>query len=141
MLRIINLLFKVAVIAAAALYFRPSYATNDNGQWDNDPNKKWYESQKVTPETNKVYEIFWESCCAHGDVCQECVVHRVQREPPFKDEWWYERDGKMTRLPDHIVEFVPWTPTGKPVLFLAPIASGKVKVGDPVCLKTPGGAA
>lgn len=102
--------------------------------------KNWYERQQPTPETLKIYEIGWGSCCNHGDVCKTCVVHRYSERPPWGDSWWYEKDGVTKRLPPHIVEYVPWTPTGKPVLFLAPFAAGNMQAGDPVCLTVPGGA-
>lgn len=107
--------------------------------WQGTPNP-WYEAQVPTPETLKVYDLLWKSCCDTGDVCQDCVVHQVSNKPPWKDGWYYERNGVRHELPPHIVDYVPYTPTGKPILFIAPFSSGKVKTGDPVCLKVPGGA-
>lgn len=128
-----------AVLLSVVIYSQAHARELYPGQYANAPNKEWYEKQVPTPETLKAYGIMWGSCCDNGDVCQECVVHRVSRQPPFKDEWWYEKDGVAHQLPPHIVEYVPWTPTGKPVLFLSPMYAGKVLMGDPVCLKVPGG--
>lgn len=101
----------------------------------------WYEKQMPTQETLAEYHIAWKSCCNHGDVCKTCVVHQTASKPPWRDSYWYkDGDGPMKQLPGHIVEYVPWTPTGKPVLFLAPFGAGDMKAGDPVCLKVPGGA-
>ncbi len=107
--------------------------------WADSPHHSWYEAQQPTPETQQEYAIAWKSCCAVGDVCQECVVHRYTDKAPYADGWWYTREGVTKRLPDHLVAVVPWTPTGKPVLFLAPFNSGKIKAGEPVCLKIIGG--
>ncbi len=103
--------------------------------WSNSPNHAWYEQQQPTPETLKAYNILWKSCCAHGDVCQECVVHRYTNKAPYADGWWYTLNGVTKRLPDHIVDVVSFTQTGKPILFVAPFNSGDMKAGDPVCLK------
>jgi len=100
--------------------------------------QEWYKQQIPTPETLKIYGIGWQSCCNHGDVCQDCVVHHVSDRPPWNDGWYYTKDGVTKPLPPHIVDYVPWTPTGKPILFIAPFAAGKMQIGDPVCLKVPG---
>ena len=113
--------------------------TKGQVDWSNSPNREWYEKQMPTPETLKEYNIMWQSCCAHGDVCQTCVVYRFTDKPPWNEGFWYTNGGIAKKLPEHIVEVVPWTPTGKPVLFLAPVNSGKMKAGDPVCLKVVGG--
>lgn len=128
------------VLALWAFFCPPALATNLNHEWDNAPYQEWYRAQEPTPETRRVYEILWESCCDTGDVCQACVVHKFSNHPPWQDGWYYERDGKLHALPPHIVQYVPWTPTGKPVLFIAPWGVSKMKAGDPVCLKVPGGA-
>lgn len=119
----------IVLFVLAAWCFRGPLAAQEN----------WYEAQQLTPETMKAYHLSWGSCCNHGDVCKSCVVHRTSNLPPWGDSWWYEKDGITNPLPPHIVEYVPWTPTGKPVIFLAPFSSGNVKVGEPVCLKVPGG--
>lgn len=126
----------VAFVLAASMAFMTGARAKD---WSDSPHHKWYEEQQPTLETQKEYEIAWKSCCAVGDVCQECVVHRYTDKAPYADGWWYTRDGVTKRLPDHLVAVVPWTPTGKPVLFLAPFNSGKIKAGEPVCLKIIGG--
>lgn len=137
------LAFYAAIIMAAVIIAVSGYqarATNLNGEWNDSPNSEWYKKQIPTPQTLKIYDISWGSCCDHGDVCQDCVVHKFSNRPPWADGWYYERNGVLKQLPPHIVEYVPWTPTGKPVLFIAPWDSGKMKKGDPVCLKAPGGS-
>jgi hypothetical protein len=99
----------------------------------------WYEQQSPTPETKKIYNLGWVTCCDVGDVCKNCIVHRYSDKPPWTEGFWYEKDGEWKQLPPHIVEHVPWTPTGKPVLFLAPYNHGKIKKDEPLCLKVPGG--
>lgn len=99
----------------------------------------WYEQQQLTPLTKKLYELAWGSCCDLGDVCKDCVVYHHASKPPWKGTFWYKQDGVEKEIPAHIIEYVAWTPTGKPVLFLAPYTSGKVQKGEPVCLKIPGG--
>ena len=126
----LRILIAAALIATAL----PAHAGNWQG-----PHNPWYEKQMPTPETRSVYGIGWESCCNHGDVCQDCVVHRVSDKPPWRDGWYYTKDGVTRPLPPHIVEYVPYTPTGKPVLFIAPFAAGNMHKDDPVCLKVPGG--
>ena len=132
-------MYKVITVCVL-LAFSVAYAQSGPDKWANSPNHAWYEKQQLTPATKKIYKLGWNSCCDHGDVCQECVVHRAQDHPPWKEGWYYVRNGKVTQLPPHIVDFVPWTPTGKPVLFLSPITTMTVKEGDPVCLKIPGGS-
>jgi len=122
------------------LYMWPVHATDLDGQWSNSPNAEWYKKQVPTPETLRIYELEWGSCCDIGDACQPCVVHRYNNKPPWREGFYYVKDGITHSLPPHIVDYVPWTPTGKPVLFLAPYDSGKVKKGEPVCLKVPGGS-
>jgi len=131
-------LLVILTVAFTVMFWRQGVGA-EKSQWANAPHKDWYEKQAPTPDTLKQYEIAWKSCCDHGDVCQDCVVYRVQDKPPWKDGWYYLKDGVPQQLPPHIVEYVPWTPTGKPVLFVAPHASGKMKIGDPVCLKSPAG--
>ena len=133
----------IAVLGLAMALFlagmQGAFATDLNGQWNNSPNSAWYKQQVPTAQTKKIYNLDWESCCDTGDVCQDCVVHKFSNRPPWADGFYYEQNGVLHRLPDHIVEYVPRTPTGKPVLFIAPFDAGKIHKGDPVCLKVPGG--
>lgn len=131
--------FVLLLILVTLLGMYKARATDLDAQWANSPNAAWYKKQVPTPQTLKAYELSWESCCDLGDACQECVVHHYTNKPPWGDSWWYEKDGVLKQLPNHIVDFVPWTPTGKPVLFLAPYSAGKIKKGEPVCLKIPSG--
>jgi len=114
--------------------------TDLDGQWANSPNSAWYEKQRLTPQTKKEYHAAFDSCCDMGDVCQQCVVHHFSNKPPWADGWYYEKDGVLKQLPPHIVDYVDWTPTGKPVLFLYPYDGGVVPKGTPTCLKVPGGS-
>lgn len=129
--------FSILVACLACYCFLGVSALATDWQGPKDP---WYEKQVPTPETLKAYDILWQSCCDTGDVCQDCVVHHVSAKPPWTEGWYYTKDGVTKPLPSHIVEYVPWTPTGKPVLFIAPYSSGKLEKGEPVCLKVPGGS-
>ena len=98
----------------------------------------WWGEQQLTPRTQLRLHVSWTSCCEHGDACKTCQF-RVERKPPYADEWWFKTtDGHWRLVPGDEVHHVAYTPTGGPVLFLFPYDSNpRIKKGDPVCLKVP----
>jgi hypothetical protein len=120
----------VAVLVAAALWMSRASAGG------------WYDSQQLTPATQKRLGVMWRSCCKHGDVCHKCRFRVISDGSQYgRDQYQFWRGGRWEDIPPDIVHHVP-TPNHAPILFLMSSGSSPtIPVGTPLCFKidAPGG--